>query len=244
MTTTYIAFRSSTALHEQTEAFIRHAQQPGAQPKPKMLDAIMGLFIEESLQTFLRDAAEAAQLSPTLLRIVNMTCQTITKATRLVIGRSIKKMDSAQYLAAANYMASIRQPDPNSDDWFVAYAVDDAFAAIGRDLPTQCRQANLADAQTLLTRYLLTLTDEAIDHYFEQPLTLLGFGPILRSVASAGIETTRKASKHLINSIIPKLDATQIAAAADFQAGLLVTLPTPPCSSVSGSDSGTHTNAG
>ena len=56
-------------------------------------------------------------------------------------------------------------------------------------------------------------------------MALLQFGPVLRKVASMGVETTRKASRSLINTLVPKLNAEQLKASAEFQASQLIALP-------------------
>jgi len=43
-------------------------------------------------------------------------------------------------------------------------------------------------------------------------------------LASMGVETTRKASRSLINNLVPKLNAEQLKASAEFQASQLIPL--------------------
>lgn len=225
MTVPHVAFRSSDGLHQQTDGFIRRMQAGATRPEPKEIEAIMGIFIEEALNAFIVRAAEAADLSSGMFRVVNMTCQTISKATHLVISRSAKKMDLQQNQAAADYMDQVRQPAPDDDFWYVAFPVGEALASQGNNLPKLCENGDYQAARQEMVAYLLSLTDEAIDWYFERPMALLGFGPVLRKLASVGVETTRKASRSLINNLIPKLNEEQLAASARYQASMLVPLP-------------------
>jgi hypothetical protein len=223
MTIPHVAFRSSDILHEKTDGFIRRMHGGASRPEPKEIEAIMGIFIDEALTAFLTRAAEAAQLSPGMMKVVRMTTQTISKTTHLVVSRSAKKLDLQQNRAAADYMDLVRQPAPSEDFWYVAFPVDEEMAALGKSLPGLCEE-NPEKARKELVRYLLALTDQAIDWYFERPMALLQFGPVLRKLASMGVETTRKASRSLINNLVPKLNAEQLKASAEFQASQLIPL--------------------
>ncbi|WP_414430136.1 hypothetical protein ACMG4M_12440 [Alcanivorax sp. IL3] len=223
MTIPHVAFRSSDILHEKTDGFIRRMQGDASRPEPKEIEAIMGIFIDEALNAFLTRAAEAAQLSPAMMKVVRMTTQTISKTTYLVVSRSAKKLDLQQNRAAADYMDLVRQPAPGENFWYVAFPVDEEMAALGKSLPGLCEE-NPEKARQELVRYLLALTDQAIDWYFERPMALLQFGPVLRKLASMGVETTRKASRSLINNLVPKLNAEQLKASAEFQASQLIPL--------------------
>ncbi|MED5238902.1 MAG: hypothetical protein VX379_04930 [Pseudomonadota bacterium] len=220
MTNPHVAFRSSDTLHTRTDGFISRMQGGATKPEPREIEAIMAIFMEEALQAFMVRAAEATGLSPSLFKVVNMTCQTINKATSLVIGRSAKKMDLAQNKAAADYMDSVRQQ--GSDGWYVAFPVSEGMAIKGSNLPSLCANGDYDEARRELEEYLHAITDESIKWYFEKPMDLLGFGPVLRKLASVGVETTRKASRSLIRNLIPKLDDDQLTSACGYQADMLM----------------------
>ena len=59
MTIPHVAFLSSETLHSKTEAFINHMQGGASKPEPKEIEAIMGIFIDEALHSFMVRAAEA-----------------------------------------------------------------------------------------------------------------------------------------------------------------------------------------
>ncbi len=222
MTTPHVAFRSSDSLHQRTDAFIQRMNDGAKRPEPKEIEAIMAQFIEEALAALITRAAQAADLSPGMFKVVNMTCSTISKTTHLVIGRSAKKMDLTQNQAAADYMDQVRQPAADGDHWYVAFPVSEALCDQGKGITRLCQAGEEEKARSELTAYLLTLTDEAIDWYFQRPMALLGFGPVLRKIASVGVETTRKASRSLINNLIPKLGPEQLLASAQYQESMLL----------------------
>ncbi|MGB2246943.1 MAG: hypothetical protein ACPH3N_04695 [Alcanivorax sediminis] len=222
MTIPHVAFLSSEALHSKTDGFITRMQGGASQPEPKEIEAIMSIFIDEALQAFMVRAAEAAGLSSSMFRVVNMTCQTINKTSALVIGRSAKKMDLEQNRASAIYMDAVRQPGTRGEGWYVAFPVSESLAIKGNNLPDLCANGTFDEARRELEEYLLEVTNEAIHWYFEKPMALLGFGPVLRKLASVGVETTRKASRSLIHNLVPKLDKDQLTASSQYQASMLM----------------------
>lgn len=225
MTTPHVAFRSSDTLHQRTAGFIQRMSGGAKCPEPKEIEAIMAQFIEEALNALITQPAQAANLSPGMFKVVNMTCSTISKTTQLVIGRSAKKMDLAQNQAAADYMDQVRQPATDGNHWYVAFPVSEALCVKGKGVTQLCQQGEVEKARSEMTAYLLTLTDEAIDWYFERPMALLGFGPVLRKLSSVGVETTRKASRSLINNLVPKLGPEQLLASAQYQESMLMSFP-------------------
>lgn len=222
MTTPHVSFLSSEPLHQKTDGFISRMKGGASKPEPQEIEAIMGIFIDEALQAFMVRAAEAAGLSSSMFRVVNMTCQTINKASSIVIGRSARKMDLEQNKASATYMDAVRQPGVNGEGWYVAFPVGESLAIKGNNLPALCANGDFDEARRELEEYLLDVTNEAIHWYFEKPIGLLGFGPVLRKLASVGVETTRKASRSLIHNLVPKLDHDQLTASCQYQADMLM----------------------
>ena len=88
MTNPHVAFQSSETLHTKTDAFIRDMQGGASKPQPKEIEEIMAIFIDEALQAFMLRASEAANLSSGMLKVVNMTCSTISKATAALVAES------------------------------------------------------------------------------------------------------------------------------------------------------------
>jgi hypothetical protein len=215
-TTAYVAFRSSDSLHQLTDGFIRRMRDPAARPEPDVVEKIMTTFIDEALQAFFLRPADLSALSSTQKRLVRIATDTISKATRLVIGRSVRKMDLEQNRAAAEYMDDIRLPGPDHAFWYVAFPISAALAAQGHRLEAMAREGNIEAARDEMVRYLRGVTDQALIWYFDKPIALLRFGPILRKIAAVGVDTTRKASYGVINKVIPKLDAEQFVRSAQY----------------------------
>ncbi|ASK34504.1 hypothetical protein [Alloalcanivorax mobilis] len=223
MTTTYVAFRSSDALHRMTDGFIQRMQAGASEPEPKQVEKIMTTFIEEALNAFFLEPASFSGLSGTQMRLIRIATDTINKATALVIGRSARKMDLQQNQAAAAYMDEIRIAAPDHSFWYVAFPISEALAEQGRRV-TATHQAGDADtARRELVAYLRGVTDQALLWYFDKPVELLRFGPILRKVAAVGVDTTRRASYGVINKIIPNLADEQFLQSAEYYRGMQLT---------------------
>lgn len=215
-TPAYVAFRSSDNLHQLTDGFIQRMRDNAARPEPDVLEKIMTLFIDEALQAFFLRPADLSALSSTQKRLVRLATDTISKATRLVIGRSVRKMGLEQNRAAAEYMDDIRLPGPDHAFWYIAFPISDTLAAQGDRLAAMAERGNLDAARDEMVHYLRGVTDQSLIWYFNKPIELLRFGPILRKIAAVGVDTTRKASYGVINKVIPKLDAEQFVRSAQY----------------------------
>lgn len=222
MTTTYLAFRASDGLHRLTDGFIARMREGADRPEPKVVEEIMTTFIDEALDAFFLRPASLSGLGGTQKRLVRMAADTIAKATGLVIGRSARKMDLEQNRAAAEYMDEIRFPALDESFWYVAFPLSETLAECGRRLAENARDQNRDNDHDEMIRYLRGVTDQALLWYFNKPIELLRFGPILRKVAAVGVDTTRKASYGVINRVIPKLDSKQFLQSAEYYESLQV----------------------
>ena len=213
-TKTYVAFRSSTRLHQLTDGFIERMRHGAREPEPRVVEDIMTTFIDEALDAFFLTPASYSGLSTTQQRLVRLAADTISRATRLVIGRRARQMDLSQNRAAADYMDSIRFPGPQHAFWYVAFPIEPGLAERGRRLAERTEEGHFEGAREDMVHYLRGVTDQALHWYFNKPIDLLGFGPILRKVASMGVDTTRKASYGVINKVIPNLSDEQLTQSA------------------------------
>lgn len=222
-TTTYVAFPSSETLHRTTDGFIRRMNEGARKAEPETVETIMKTFVEEALGTFFLKPAAMAGLGSGQTRLIRMACDTIAKATGLVVGRSARKMDLEQNQAAARYMDDIRFQSEDGDTWYVAFPIDEALAEKGRQARRLADEGREAEARDALVAYLREMTEVALDWYFEKPVALLHFGPILRKVAAVGIDTTRRASFGVIGKVIPKLERQQLLHSVHYYCGMQMT---------------------
>lgn len=214
--TTYLAFPASPGLHRLTDGFIHRMRDDAHQPEPRAVEDIMTTFIDEALNAFFLRPASLSGLAGHQRRLVTVAADTISKATGVVIRRCAGKMDLAQNRAAADYMDEIRFPAADGSFWYVGFPIDPALAERGQRLAENARHPDRPNDPGEMIDYLRAITDQALIWYFNKPIELLRFGPILRKVAAVGVETTRRASYGAINKVIPKLDKQQFLRSAEY----------------------------
>lgn len=223
--TIYIAFPSSEHLHTTTDGFIQRMAESSARPEPQTIETIMVLFLEEALDAFFVQPQDFLGLSPGMKRIVNVTVDTIAKATKMVVTRTARKLDLEQNRESANYMDTMRLCQPRADGeecWYIAFPIEQQLCEQAEAAITAARKGYTQSARDQMTEVLLAITDVGLYWYFEQPMKLMGFGPVLQRAVNMGVETTRKATKSTIRKVFPKLDDQQLQAAADYIENLML----------------------
>lgn len=225
-TVTYVAFPSSDALHEMTQGFIDRMRGGQPRPEPDTIGRIMTTFVDEALDAFMVTPARRTGVSPNILRIINFTTETISKATAMVVKGTVKKLDLEQNRKIAEYMDTVRMPFDGV--WHICFPISDALAETARkgfDLTLEGRRP---EGLPYLLEYYHTMSDESLRWYFERPIALLGFGPILRKLTDVGIATTRKATHSMIDNVIPRLEGEQARLSAEYGRTLLRPGPRRP----------------
>lgn len=225
MSSTYIAFPSSEKLHTTTDGFIRRMADGARTPEPATVEAIMNDFLDEALDAFFIAPQDFLGLSGGMKRVVNMAVDTISSASHMVVKRTAKKLDIQQNRDAANYMDTMRIQRPDADGnavWYVSFPMGDALRDKGRQAIETARAGDTRAAREQMTAFLLELADVGLYWYFEEPMKLMGFGPVMRRMVDMGVETTRKATKSVIRRVFAKLEGPQVVAAADYIESLMV----------------------
>jgi hypothetical protein len=159
--------------------------------------------------------------------MIRLAVETISKASHLVIKSAARKLDIDQHRRAAEYMDSVRfMKEINGKEvWFVAFPLNEAIATKGRNAFTMGINGEGKKAVPALQEYFHQLTDISLHWYFEKPMDLLRFGPIIRKLAEVGVGTTRKASHSVIDKAIPGMTDEQLAVTCQFAQMQLVDGP-------------------
>ena len=225
--TSWVAFRSSPELHQTTDAFITRMRSSGARPEPETIERIMTLFMQEVLHNFFLVPCDQANMPPSTRKIIQFTVDTINKATHLVIKSTVRKLDVDQNRRAADYMDTVRFMKELDGEpvWYVAFPLNDMMAAKGRKAFILGIDGDINKAIPALQEYFHQLTDIALYWYFEEPMKLLRFGPIMRKVSEVGVATTRKATHTVIDKVIPGMDKEQLAISCRYAQSQLVEGP-------------------
>lgn len=218
-TVTYVAFPSSDGLHELTQGFIDRMRAGQHRPEPDTIGRIMTTFVDEALHAFMVHPAREAGISPNLLRMISFTTDTISKATAMVVKSTVKKLDLEQNRQIAEYMDTVRMPFDGV--WHICFPISDSLASTARTGFNLAIEGKRDQGLPHILEYYHTMTDEALKWYFERPIGLLGFGPIMRKVTDMGIATTRKATHSVVDNVIPKLEGEQAQLSARYGLSLL-----------------------
>ncbi|MCH8544412.1 MAG: hypothetical protein LAT61_12645 [Alcanivorax sp.] len=220
-----IAFPSSEPLHRHTDGFIRRMATDRARPEPDTLETIMETFIDESLGVFFLAPAKLVGLSPGMQRVIRVAADTIGKAGAMVIKRASRKLDLAQHRETAAYMEEMRIMVPDSDGnevWYVAFPVEESLAqqlVRSREL---AEHGDHQQAAKVLAEALHALTDVALHWYFERPVALLRFGPVMRKMADVALTTSRKATHGVIRKVFADMDAEQALTSAQYMSSMVL----------------------
>ncbi|MFN3714370.1 MAG: hypothetical protein ACK4SX_11995 [Alcanivoracaceae bacterium] len=225
--TTWVAFRSSDNLHQTTDSFIQRMRSGASRPEPETIEKIMSTFMQEVLHNFFIVPTEQAGLPSSTQKIVQFTVDTINKATHLVIKSTVRKLDIDQNRRAAEYMDTVRfSKEINGEQiWFVAFPLNDMMALKGRKAFELGINGQGKQALPALLEYFHQLTDIALYWYFEEPMKLLRFGPIMRKVSDVGVATTRKATHTVIDKVIPGMNDEQLVISCKYARMQLVDGP-------------------
>lgn len=216
---TYVAFPASDHLHSLTDGFIQRMRGANPRPEPQVVEQIMTTFLQEALDAFMIKPSKLSGLSPNLMRVVTFTTETINKASQVVVRSTVKKLDVRQTKDIAEYMDSVRHQFDGS--WNICFPISPELAHTAQEGFHMAIDGKKQQAMPMMIQYFHRLTDTSMYWYFEEPLRLLKFGPILRKVADIGIATTRKATHSVVDTVIPKLNDDQAKVSAEYALSLL-----------------------
>lgn len=204
-TTYFMAFPVSDRLHRNAEDFINrfvHVGHPGDRSHALFFE-VMDEFIYECLRVYFVDTCSQAGLSSGSRKIVDSTVAAIRKTVGFILGKIVHKLDRHQMKDVALYMDDIMQRERGSFavPAFVAFPLPDAWVLGYRALEAAARHSDEPLELMRLVEPFNELTDLAIGHFFEEPLTTIGLGSILKRMAEMGIDTTRAATRTLLKQI-------------------------------------------
>ncbi|MBA3981214.1 MAG: hypothetical protein C0462_11495 [Alcanivorax sp.] len=220
-----IAFRSSDHLHQTTDGYIQRMARPDARPDPQTLETIMEVFVDEALSVFFLQPTELVGLSPRMQRVIQVSADTISKATGMVVKRAARKLELPQHRDAADYMDQMRLMVPGRDGeerWYVAFPVPEALAGQLERARDQAEGGDTVTAAATLAAALHEVTDIALHWYLEEPVRLLRFGPIMKKMAQVALETTRKATHGVIRRVFADMKGEQVVLSTRYMAGMVV----------------------
>ncbi len=230
MPATYIAFRSSPALRQDSRRFLRNLALGAHEPQSPLIASIMGDFTDELLQVFMLDIIHLMKLSPFMNKLVHGTVSTIKSTVHGATRAVVHKLSNQQLQPLAEHvrglMLNVADEQGVMQPW-VGFAIDEAFHQRLRRLIAQMRLEHPENQEAELTACLREVTDRAIAVYIDRPTQLVGLGFVMRKVADGAASVIHKASHALIAKLIPDLEAGQYSQLADYMEGLLLSAAQP-----------------
>ena len=223
----HISFRASEALHTSTQEYI-DLMGRSSKPNPALLAEVMNHFTRDSLDAFMLAPMEELGITGSQRRLVEFAADTVQKSSQLVLKATVNKLDHDQHRKSAEFMDSMRLLLPHEGEdnvWFVSFEAPAEFSARARASMARARSAG---PQAELQETILVmkgLTDLALENYYQRPVAILKFGPILRKVTEVAISTVRKGTHSTIDGLLPKLSEEQLLKGINYFDSLLIDVP-------------------
>lgn len=222
----HVAFRASPELTAATQQYIERLSAPNCRPEPQLLAEVMDRFTHDSVHALITDPLDRLGVHGTQRRVADFVAETVEKSTHVVMKATVNKLDLDQHKRCAEYMDAMRLKLPVAGkadgEWYVAFPAPQAFADRARASMNRSRTVGPRGEVNETSEIMKTLTDLAIDNYYERPIALLKFGMILRKVTQVAISGVHKASHSAINHLFPKLTDEQLIKGVDYFDGLLI----------------------
>lgn len=222
----HVSFLASDPLHTSTHEYIE-LMNSGARPNAALLAEVMNHFTADSLNAFMLRPMEELGITGSQRKLVEFAADTVQKSSAVVLKATVNKLDHGQHKLSAQFMDSMRLqlPHQEGDAWFVSFRAPQDFTSRARASMARSRELGPQAELQETIQVMKTLTDLALQNYFEQPLKLLKFGPILSKVSQVALVTVRKGTYSTIESLLPKLSEEQLLRGVDYFDSLLVDVP-------------------
>lgn len=229
MSLPHVAFRASDELTASTQEYIDYLGGPQSRPNPKLLAEVMNHFTRDSLDAFMLQPMQQLGITGTQRKLVEFAADTVQKSTQIVMKATVNKLDHDQHRRSAEFMDAMRLLLPHEEQvdgvWMVSFPAPEDFAARARASMARARSEGPQSELRETVLVMKTLTDLALQNYYEKPLAILKFGPILRKVSEVAISTVRKGTHSTIESLLPKLNEQQLLQGVDYFGSLLIDVP-------------------
>lgn len=216
----YIRYRASQQLDRLVVEYIAQMESSKPRPDKKQLLMIMELFVAESVDLFVNQAADHVQLRSGYLSMINSLSSLVQKSSMMLVGRVAKKMDVNDHRNAAQYMKQVRLALEEEGEMigYIAFPIDAEFAELGWNTREKMLEGLARDPEVLqdAVTYLHAVIDVANKWIFENPMEILQLGPVMRTLTTTTVSTVRKTTHSLIETLVPKISEHQTTAAADY----------------------------
>lgn len=229
MTLPHVAFVASDDLARSSQEYIDLISSPGSKPSPALLGDVMNHFTRDIIDAFMLAPMEKLQIGGAQRKLVEFLASTVKSSTAVVLKATLHRLDQDQHRRSAEAIDRMRLVLPHAEkvggEWHVSFLADDAFVQRARAAIAKARNEGPRADFPETVFVMKALTDQAIRHYYEEPIKLLNFGMILGKVSDVAISGVRKGSYSTIDSLLPRLSDEQLMGGVDYFDAMLIDVP-------------------
>ena len=218
-----VAIPANPALVNSTEDFlhaIEHDHKDSAEKFIHMVDFLTDCVIS----LFLVEPANMANLSGGQKKVIDFAVSTAGKASSMLTRQIFKKVSNKEFApVVANVKDMYWQAgEDNGNQAYIAFPVEDAFAADFRKACDLCAEGRGAEDVALVTRVMGELADKIIDEVFVVNTKHVKIGFVTQKALNVGVDGSRKAVHSVNNKVLRDLGNAELKNYMGHYASLLM----------------------
>lgn len=208
----FMWFKASSELRRDAEVFLDRVQSQQAGSLKPLLQKILDRFINECLDVFFAHPVEKIGLGSVGKTIVLTALNSVRRTVQLIARRLVGKLSNQEMLPLAEYIDEIlyRNPAEPDGDAFIGFAIDAALAESLYSLQDDVKQKPATSIVPDVVSAFQTMTDEALEGFFEKPVSMLDLGPVLSKLVDVANETTRTVIHAMLRRTFNTMNDDQI----------------------------------
>lgn len=220
----YIRYAASKELDTLVVEYIE-AMEQDKDPDLDHLLQIMDLFVAESIDTFVIHPANQLELRSGLLKMINSLVALVEKSSHMLVHKVAKKMSVQDHKNAAAYMKDIRQETlvEGQKGADICFPIDTSMAKLGLRTRNEMMLGKTQDPEVVKDgiTFLHGIVDVANYWVFEEPLQVLQLKGVMKTLATSTVGGVKKATHTMVDKVVPKLNAQQKLASAQYFSALI-----------------------
>ncbi|MGB2247980.1 MAG: hypothetical protein ACPH3N_09930, partial [Alcanivorax sediminis] len=218
-----VAIPANPALVNSTEDFlhaIEHDRKDCAEKFIHMVDHLT----DRVISLFLVEPANMANLSGGQKKVIDFAVSTAGKASSMLTRQIFKKVTNTEFApVVANVKDMYWQAgEENGDHPYIAFPVDDAFAADFSKASALCAEGRGTEDLALVTRVMGDLADKIIDEVFVVNTKNVKVGFVTQKALNVGVDGSRKAVHSVNNKVLKDLSDEELKNYMGHYASLLM----------------------
>ena len=199
--TVYVAFPASDKLHQNTLALVDAVANAPGVIHQQLITEISEDFISEVLAAFFDGPVKTLNVQGSMASVMSGVMSIIGKASRALVHKVFHKVSAEEQQALAKQFRSI-QVIYQGKPW-CGFPLDPEVANEAALMFESFRKGSGDEAH--LVHIMGLFADGAIEHFFDNTMSLVKTGAITRGLVSAGRATIHKAAHSAMQKRLPGL---------------------------------------